>query len=151
MLSFRLRKQISENVMDAIFNFHWICSIMKIFIICWVPAQILYLGKIWFLRYKPKCPQPIRLQDFQINFFSRTNQWNSFIFFHVDTNSQKLKVVKNVLVGLVQKWMWLIWSLDSKIDWFFACWYKFIQMIRWLKIFEWAWSKMGVASLVKVL
>ena len=45
-------------------KFHWICSIMIFFVICCVHAQILYLGKILFLRYRPKCSQPIRLQDF---------------------------------------------------------------------------------------
>ena len=29
--------------------------------------QISYLGKFWFLRYGPKCSQPIRLQGFSIN------------------------------------------------------------------------------------
>ena len=53
-----------------VINFYWICWIMKIDIICCVPAQIPYLGK--FLRYGPKCFQPIRLQDFLINHISRT-------------------------------------------------------------------------------
>ena len=43
------------------------------YIIYYVPAQIPYLGKFWFLRYGQKCSQPIRLQDFLINHFSRTN------------------------------------------------------------------------------
>ena len=29
--------------------------------------QISYLGKLWFLRFDPKCSQPIRLQGFSIN------------------------------------------------------------------------------------
>ena len=62
---------------------------MKIFIIYCVPAQIPYLKKFWFRRYGPKCSQPIRLLDFLINHVSRTNQWNSLIFLHVDTNSHK--------------------------------------------------------------
>ena len=36
----------------------------EISIICCVPAQIPYLGKIFFLIYQPKCSQPVRLQDF---------------------------------------------------------------------------------------
>ena len=60
--------------------FYWICSIMKIYIICCVLVQVSYLGKFWFLRYGPKCAQPIRLQDFLINNISRTNQWNNLIF-----------------------------------------------------------------------
>ena len=46
-----------------VYNFHWICSIMKIYIICSVPVQILYLGKIFSLRFRPKWSQPIRFQD----------------------------------------------------------------------------------------
>ena len=49
---------------NSLRNFFWICSIMKIDIICCVPAQILYLGKILFLRYRRKCSQPITSQDF---------------------------------------------------------------------------------------
>ena len=45
-------------------NFHWICSIMNMFIVCCVPAQILYLGKILFLRCRPKYSQPIKLHNF---------------------------------------------------------------------------------------
>ena len=71
-------------------------------------------------------------------------------------------MIKNLLGGHGQKWMWLVWSWDSKID--------FIsKMKRWNKlffffflhavtnsgklkvdsmIFDWAWSKMEVAFLV---
>ena len=52
---------LNKNLDD---NFHWICSIMKICIICCVAAQILYLGKILFQNYRLTCSQPIRLQDF---------------------------------------------------------------------------------------
>ena len=63
---------------NFVINFYWIYSIMK-YIICCVPAQIPYLGKFSFLRYGPKCSQPVRLRDFLINHVSRTNQWNSLI------------------------------------------------------------------------
>ena len=66
---------------NLVINFYWIWSIMEIYIICCVPAQIPYLGKFLFLRYGPKCSQPIRLQDFLINHISRANQWNSLIFY----------------------------------------------------------------------
>ena len=42
----------------------WLWSIMKVYIICCILAKISYLAKIWFLRYRPKCSWPIRLQDF---------------------------------------------------------------------------------------
>ena len=66
---------------NLVINFYWIWSIMKIYILCCVPAQIPFLGKFLFLRYGPKCSQPIRLQDYLINHISRTNQWNSLISF----------------------------------------------------------------------
>ena len=65
---------------NLIIYFCWICSIMKTYIIWCVPAQIPYLGNFLFLRYGPKCSQPIRLQDSLINHISRTNQWNSPFF-----------------------------------------------------------------------
>ena len=49
---------------NLVINFHWICSIMNMFIICCVPAQILCLGKILFLRCRPKYSQPIKLHNF---------------------------------------------------------------------------------------
>ena len=62
------QKQGFLNVLKKFaINFYWICSIMKIYIICCVPAQIPYQGKFWFQRYGPKCSQPIRFQDFLIN------------------------------------------------------------------------------------
>ena len=42
----------------------WIWSMKKVHIICCILALTRYLGKIWFLRYGPKCSRPIRLQDF---------------------------------------------------------------------------------------
>ena len=66
---------------NLVLNIYWICSIMKIYIICCVPAKIRYLGKFLFLIYGLKNPQPIRLQDFLLNHISRTNQWNSLFDF----------------------------------------------------------------------
>ena len=56
------------------------------------------MGTILFLRYGPKCSQPIKLEDFLINYISRTIQWNSLIFcMYVYTNSHKLKFIKNLV------------------------------------------------------
>ena len=93
---------------NLVIDFYWIWSIMKFFIICCVAAQIPYLGKLLFLRYGPKCSQPIRLQDFWINHISRTNQWNSLRFF--DTNSHKLKVDQKFL-----EWAWLEMGVASLV------------------------------------
>ena len=66
---------------NSIINFYWICSIMKIYLIYCVPVQMQNLGKFLFLRYVPKCSQPMRLQGFLINHIFRTNHQNSLIFF----------------------------------------------------------------------
>ena len=52
------------------------CSMMKIYIICYTPAQILYFEKFLFLRYRPKCSQTIRLQDFLMNRISIKDNCN---------------------------------------------------------------------------
>ena len=43
---------LNLNKKNLIINFHWIFSIMKIYIICCVSAQISYLEKIFFLGCK---------------------------------------------------------------------------------------------------
>ena len=45
-----------------VFNFHWICSIIKTYIICCVSVHNLYLVKILFMGYGSKCTLLIRLQ-----------------------------------------------------------------------------------------
>ena len=77
---------------NLVINFYWICSIMKIYIIYCVPAKISFFGKFFLLRCRAWFSEPIRLQDFLTNHISRTNQWDSLIFLHVDANSNKLKV-----------------------------------------------------------
>ena len=47
-----------------VFNFCWVCSIIKIYIICSAFVHNLCLVKILFLRYGPKCSLPIRLHYF---------------------------------------------------------------------------------------
>ena len=68
-------------VKNLVINFYWIYSIiMKICIICCVPAQILYLAKFcsWNM-----CENVLSQSDsriFLINCISRTNHWNNLIF-----------------------------------------------------------------------
>ena len=100
---------------NLVINLYLICSIMKMYIICYVPAQIPYLEKFWFLRYGPKCPQPIRLQDFLINHIPRTNVWNSLIFCMLIQVHINWKLIKKLLDWHGQKCMWLVCSQDSKV------------------------------------
>ena len=59
------QKQGFLNLLENLaINFFWIWSIKKFYNICCILTQIPYLGKIWFLRYGPKCSRPIRLQYF---------------------------------------------------------------------------------------
>ena len=67
---------------NLVINFQWICSVMKIFIICCVQAQIIGYGQ--------------------------SGLWNL-----------KLTVSQECING---------------INWFFACWYNFMQIKSWLKI-----------------
>ena len=99
-----------------VINFHWICYLMKLYIICCVFAQIPCLGKFWFLRYRPNCSQPIRLQDFLISYISRTNQWNCLILCMWIQIHMNEKFIKNFLDCCSQKWVWPVLSQDSKFD-----------------------------------
>ena len=58
------------------------------YIVCCVPAQILYWEKSCSLDIKPECSHPIRLQDFEITYFSRAKQ-NSLMFCFV------IQILKN--------------------------------------------------------
>ena len=49
---FFLKNFFAPKIREMYQNCHWICSIMKIYIICCGPAQMLCFGKILFLRYR---------------------------------------------------------------------------------------------------
>ena len=113
-------------------KFYWICSMMKMYIICCVPAQIPYLRKVFFPSYRPNCSQPIRLWNFLtshnfrisqwnslisgmliyinkklIKTFSRINRWNELIFLQAGADPRKLKVTW-MIFGYVQSKMGMI-------------------------------------------
>ena len=58
---------------------------------------------------------------------------------------KNLKLIEKFLVWHSHKWVWPIWFWTLKLtvsqertdgtNWFFACWYNFTQIKRWLKIF----------------
>ena len=68
----------------------------------WVPKQIPYLGNFFFLHIRPKCSQTIRLQDFQINYFSRTNWWDSLFFCMLIKIPKNEKLVESFWLGMVK-------------------------------------------------
>ena len=130
------QKQGFFNILkDFVINIYWICSIMKIYIICCVPVQIPYLGKFWFLRYGPKCFQPVRLQDFLIYHISRTNQRNAWFcrcwykftkikswskFFWMGMARKGCGQSGHRILKLAVSQKWINW-----MNWFFAWWCKF--------------------------
>lgn len=58
----------------------WICAQWKVLLISVLPAQILGLWKFWFLNYKSKCHQPMRLQDSCISYIWRKkHHWTLFL------------------------------------------------------------------------
>ena len=81
---------------NLVINFYWIRSIMKVYIICSVPAEIPYLGK--FFSWD-------RAKMFSVNHIA------GFLKLFLQN-----KLIKNLLVGRGQKWVWQIWSWNSKID-----------------------------------
>ena len=75
---------------------------MKIYIFWCVPAEILYLGKLLFMRYRPKYSQIAGIFK-SVKHFHACHACHSCTdmqivpYLHVSTNSQKLKVVQNVV------------------------------------------------------
>ena len=43
---------------------------------------------------------------------------------------------------------WMTDGITDGINWFFGCWYRFTKLKTDQKFIGWAWSKIGVASLV---
>ena len=125
-INWRIGPKIGQN--SIFLNLKRNYSVMKISIICCVFAQILYLRKTLFPRYRPKCSQPIRLQDFLINYFSRTNWWNSLVFCMLIQihESWIWKLIEIFCLGMVKNrcgksgLRTLEW-IDG-INWFFASW-----------------------------
>ena len=89
------QKQGFLNLLNnLVINFYWICSIMKIYIICCVPGQIPYLGN--FLSLGDMCQSVHSQSDCRLSQISQPFLQNKSMkhphFLHADTNSQKLKV-----------------------------------------------------------
>ena len=85
-------------------DFSRIWSVMRVYIIFYIPAQIPSLGKIWFLRCGPKFYRPI----FRSTLSLEQNDEKAW-FFACWYNSWKLKADWKIL-----RWVWPLWSQDSK-------------------------------------
>ena len=93
------------------------------------------LGKFLFLRYEPKCSQPVRSHDFLINHISRTNHWNNLIFcmliqIHINKSwsiNCWVGMIKNRCSQYGHMTLKLIVSQEwiDRMNWFFASWCTF--------------------------
>ena len=101
---------------NFVIDFFWICSIMKIYIICSVPAQIPYLGKNFSRDVGQNVVSQSDCRIFLINHISRTNRWNSLIFYMLIQIHIKQKLIRIFLEGHGQRWVLPAWSQDSEID-----------------------------------
>ena len=154
------RKQGFFNLLEnLVINFYWICSIMKIYIICCVPAQIPYLGKFLFMKCGTKCSQLIRLLDFLINRIFRTNQRNSLIFCILVQIQINKKLIKKFWGGhrdgCVQRGHRTLKLTISRMSW----WNELIFLRAGVNseklkvismIFGWMGSKLGAAILFMI-
>ena len=151
------KKRVLNVSETFVISFFWIWSIVKVYFICCILAHIPVLEKIWFLRYRRICSQPIRLHDFKINYISRTKWQISLIFLcWYRFMTWKLELIKKYWGGCGQKWCSHSVLRTLKISvchggmngtsCFFKLvfWYKFRKAKSYVIIFGWLWSKMGV-------
>ena len=64
---------------------------MNFYVVCCILAQIPYLGKIWFLRYRSKYSKKVNHTVGVLNYLL-LEQNDEKAFLHVDKSSWKLKV-----------------------------------------------------------
>ena len=78
----------------VVFFLHLIYNESLYYVLC--SCANLISQKKLFLRYGPKCSQPIRLQDFKSNCISRKKWWNS-LSLHDDTDFEDLMLMWKLL------------------------------------------------------
>ena len=123
-------------------------SIFTESVLLWKIAVLLHKSYIWkkilFLRYRPKCFQSVRLQDFYIISPEQTDDTASFLacwykFTKIKNwlKSFEVGMVKNGCVQLSYGTLKLIVSEEwiDGINCFFACWYRFTKFNRWSKVY----------------
>ena len=80
---------------------------MKTYIICCVPTQVPYLGKIWV-----KVPSANQIGGFLNQLYLQSESMKYFDFLHVDENSPNLKVNCKLFGWAWSKWVWPVQSQD---------------------------------------
>ena len=93
--------------------------------------RFLILGKSWFLRYRPKCSRPIRLQDFKSTIFPGQNYekakfcacWHRFMIIKRWLKNIGVSMVKNGWGHSSLRTLKLAVSQEgiNEINWFLVC------------------------------
>ena len=117
---------------NLVINFSWIWSQIKVCSISCILALIPYMGKIWFLRFGPKCSQPIRLQGFKISISQEQNDEKAWFFACWYRFMESW--LKNIGVGMVKNGFshsvlralkLAVCQVElNGINWFLVCWYE---------------------------
>ena len=141
-----------------VINFYWICSTMTVYIICCVPAQIVFWEKSFSWDIGPNAHSQADYRIFKSSVSpkqideaasflacwykcTKIKSWLKFFYLDMFKNACCQSSLWTLKLMVSEEWA------DS-INWFFPCWYKFIQIKRCLKMFGLAWSNMDVVSLV---
>ena len=105
-----------EFIKKLVFDFHWICSITKTYIICCVSVHNLYLIEILFLGYGPNflCQSDCSIYKIMISLEQINEIAWFFAFWHQLKKTKSWSVI--LLDGNGQKWVYSIWLQDSKIE-----------------------------------
>ena len=127
--------------------------IMKTYIICCVHAQIPYSRKCLFLRYGPKCFQPVRLQDKSPEHLQNKSVKQPRLL-HVVTNPHRIKVDQ-----IIFEWAWSKTDNGSLVmglrNWLylknFAWWCKFRKAKSYFYDFRISVVKVGCGHLVHMI
>ena len=139
------QKQSFLNLLkNLIINLYRTWFIMKIYGICLVHAQILFLEKILVLRYNPKMLSAIQILWFLNHFFLQSISMKQPHCLQIDINSQSLKVDRKFFwlsilknkrgqSGLRILKLNLSQKRTDGTNQLFAGKYKFTHMKRWLK------------------
>ena len=93
------------------------------------------------VNYKPPVLGTLGVGTYGWHKFTQIKKWLKIFRVSMVKNGCGQHGDATLKLTVSQKW-------TDGIKWFFACWYRFTKIKSWSKFFMWAWSKMGVASLV---
>ena len=129
------QKQEFLNLLEnLVMNFFWIWSIEKFYDVCCILAQILYLGKIWFLRYGQNALDQSDCSIFKLTISLEQNDEKAWFFGYWYRFIEIKSLLKNIGMGMVKNGcghsvlrtlkLAVCQGKMNEINWFWVCWYK---------------------------